>query len=142
VKAFFARSWKGFVTRYLTILLVLLAINYIVKDTYTSQSNQIEAENLRQSNMEVSHKVVGNDLHLKFDLANFELSFENVGKEKVKDQGHIHLYIDGDKVMKIYKPDYVWKDLETGRHHVRVELAHNNHEPYGVEESFHIKIEE
>jgi hypothetical protein len=141
-KAFFARSWKGFVTRYLTILLVLLAINYMVKHTNTSQSNQIEAENLTQSNMEVSHEVVGNDLHLDFDLADFQLSFENVGKEKVEGQGHIHLYIDGQKVMKIYESQYIWKNLETGKHHVRVELAHNDHEPYGVEEFFYVTIEE
>lgn len=140
LKAFFARSWKGFVTRYLTILLVLLAINYMV-NTDTSQSNQIEAQNA-QSSMKVSHEVVGKDLHLDFDLANFELSFENVGKEKIKGQGHIHLYIDGEKVIKIYDPHYVWKNLDTGRHHVRVELAHNNHEPYGVEEFFYVTIEE
>jgi hypothetical protein len=141
-KAFFARSWKGFVTRYLTILLVLLAINYMVKHINTSQPNQIEAENLTQSNMEVTHEVVGNDLHLDFDLADFQLSFENVGKEKVEGQGHIHLYIDGQKVMKIYESQYVWKNLETGKHHVRVELAHNDHEPYGVEEFFYVTIEE
>lgn len=142
VKAFFARSWRGFVTRYLTILIVLLAINYMVKNTNTSQFNQIEAENLTKSNIEVSRNMVGNELHLDFDLADFQLSFENVGKEKVEGQGHIHLYIDGEKVMKIYETHYVWKNLEPGRHHVRVELAHNDHEPYGVEEFFYVNVEE
>lgn len=141
-KAFFARSWKGFVTRYLTILLVLLAINYMVKHTNTSQSNPVEVENLTQSNMEVSHKVVGNELHMDFDLGNFQLSLENVGKEKVEGEGHIHLYIDGQKVMKIYEPHYVWKNLEPGRHQVKVELAHNDHDLYGVEELFYVTIEE
>jgi hypothetical protein len=140
VRVFFARSWKGFVTRYLTILVVLLAINYMVKHYNTT--NEIEAENPIQPRMKVSHEIVGKDLHLDFDLADFELSIENVGKEKNTGQGHIHLYIDGDKVMKIYKPHYVWKNLETGRHHVKVELAHNDHEPYGIEESFYVKIKE
>jgi hypothetical protein len=141
LKAFFARSWKGFVTRYLTILLVLLAINYMVK-TNTSQSNQIEAENHVLAPMVVSHEVVGNDLHLNFDLTDFQLSLENLNQEKIAGQGHIHLYIDGQKVMKIFEPHYVWKSLEPGEHQIRLELVHNDHEPYGVEESFSITVDE
>ena len=128
-------SWKGFLVRYIILLVVLtVAHQLMTSDDPSSTSTDIQ--------MKVTHKVVGKDLHLSFELKNFELSFENVNKEKVNGQGHIHLYIDGDKVMKIYQQEYVWQQLEPGTHEVRIELAHNDHEPVGVEKSFTIEVAE
>lgn len=139
---FWSRSWQGFFTRMLTIVIVLLAINYLINDTETSQSDQIEHQAQPQITMKVKHEVVGNDLHLQVEVSQFELSFESMEKENKIGQGHIHLYVDGKKVTKIFKPDHILKDIAPGEHQIRIELAHNDHQPYGVEETFSITIED
>jgi hypothetical protein len=141
MKAFFSNwSWKGFFSRYFLILAILLLVNYFYQDTDVSRSKQVPPSTQQETTMVTTHKVVGNDLHLEFELTNFTLSLENVNKEKGKGEGHIHLYIDGKKMTKIYDKTYVWKALTKGEHEIRVELAHNDHDPYGVEETFEIDI--
>jgi hypothetical protein len=139
---FWSRGWKGFITRTLTIVIVLLAINYMVKNTETSQTEQIESQHHPQATMNIKHEVIGKDLHLHVELSNFQLSLNSMDKESELGQGHIHLYVDDEKVTKIFEPEYVLKGLEPGVHLIRLELAHNDHESYGVEETFSITIEE
>lgn len=143
MKNFFrSRGWQGFFTRTFIILIVLLAINYMVKNTETSQSDQIENPQHSQATMIIRHEIVGNDLHLHVELTQFHLSVEDMDKENEAGQGHMHLYVDDEKVTKIFEPDYVLKGLEPGVHLIRIELAHNDHEPYGLEETFSITIQE
>lgn len=139
---FWSRGLNAFITRTLTIVIVLLAINYMVKNTETSQTEQIESQQHPQATMNIKHEVRGNDLHLHVELSNFKLSLNNMDKKSEEGQGHIHLYVDDEKVTKIFEPQYVLKELEPGVHLIRLELAHNNHESYGVEETFSITIEE
>ncbi|WP_202079861.1 hypothetical protein [Caldalkalibacillus salinus] len=148
LKMLLARGWKGFVSRYLTILLVLLAINYIVQNT-DQLTGQDEMESIEASDMaaqeenigmNVAYEVVDDTLNLQFQLQNVDLSLEQMDQDDQMGQGHIHLYIDGEKVSKIFETTYTWEGLEPGHHEVKVELAHNNHEPYGVEETFSINV--
>lgn len=57
--------------------------------------------------------------------------------EKVNDtetesgEGHAHIYVDGEKVARLYGPWFhLGMDLEPGEHEVRVELNANDHRPY------------
>lgn len=57
--------------------------------------------------------------------------------EKVNDaetesgDGHAHLYVDGEKVARLYGPWYhLDTDLDPGEHEVRVVLNANDHRPY------------
>jgi hypothetical protein len=141
MKAMFSNwSWKGFFGRYFLILTILLLVNYFFQDTDVSRSKQVPSSNQQEVSMKSKHEIVGNDLHLEFELTNFTLSLENVNKEKIQGEGHIHLYIDGKKMTKIYDKSYVWKALAKGKHKIRVELAHNDHETYGIEETFEINV--
>ena len=133
-------SWKGFFVRYLLILALLLAANYMFKNTDASQTDELNHVHSVKPSMSVDHKIVGSELHLTFTLTNFELSLENVNKDKVENQGHIHLYVDGEKVAKIYDTEYVVKDLTPGSHELRLELAHNDHDSVGIDETIKITI--
>ena len=44
--------------------------------------------------------------------------------------GHAHLYIDGEKVGRVYDPTYRTDPLSPGRHEIRVELNTNDHRAY------------
>lgn len=90
--------------------------------------------------LEVSHQLVNRDLHLTLKVTNFTFSLENMGKENKDGEGHVHLYVDGKKVMKLFANSYVWKDMQPGQHLVTVELAHNNHDSYGVKQEFQVDV--
>jgi hypothetical protein len=90
--------------------------------------------------LDVTHALKENDLYLSLKVEGFSFSLENMGKEKRPGEGHVHLYLDGKKVAKIFEPQYVLKDLPSGHHEVVVELAHNNHESYGVKKSLHVTV--
>jgi hypothetical protein len=88
----------------------------------------------------VAHRLQGDDLHLQLTVSGFTFSLENMGKENRYGEGHVHLYLDGKKVAKIFGPQYVYRDVPSGRHDVMVELAHNNHDSYGIKQTFQIDI--
>jgi hypothetical protein len=90
--------------------------------------------------LDVTHSLKENDLYLNLKVTGFRFSVENMGKENRNGEGHIHLYLDGKKVAKVFESQYVLKDLPAGQHQVVVELAHNNHESYGVKRSFHVVV--
>lgn len=90
--------------------------------------------------MEVTYSLQGDDLQLKLTVTNFSFSLENMGKENKFGEGHVHLYLDGKKVAKIFEPEFTYKDIKAGTHEVVIELAHNNHESYGVKKTFQIEV--
>ena len=49
-------------------------------------------------------------------------------------EGHIHLYIDGKKVTRIYGNWYYLPELPPGRHEIRVGLTGNSHEMLMVQD--------
>jgi len=110
---------------------------------YAVQSATTEApvDHHQTPGLEVSHSLKGNDLHLKLKVTGFTFSVENMGKDNRNGEGHIHLYVDGKKVAKIFDSHYVLKDLPAGHHEVVVELAHNNHDSYGVKRSLHVQVQ-
>jgi hypothetical protein len=90
--------------------------------------------------LEVKHSLQQDDLHLQLTVQHFSFSLENMGKDNKAGEGHVHLYLDGKKVAKVFEPTYVLKDIPPGKHEVTVELAKNNHESYGVQQKFQIEI--
>lgn len=163
LKRMLERSWKGFFTRYITILLILLAINYMVQnketifggpvqdDTVEVNTNEdhlhlnedaadVDQGTAPKPQMEVSYKLTGSDLQLSFELKHFELSLDRMDKGNKYGEGHIHLYVDGQKVTKIFENEYTLKGLSTGKHEIKIELAHNNHEPYGIDQVFTLEV--
>lgn len=63
------------------------------------------------------------------DITAFEFAPEKAGHENVDGQGHIHLYVDGEKKGRLYGPWWHLGGLSAGTHEVTVELTANNHAP-------------
>ncbi len=60
-------------------------------------------------------------------LAGFRLAPERVSTDHVDGEGHMHLYVDGEKVARLYGLWHHLDHLEPGDHEVRVELSANDH---------------
>jgi hypothetical protein len=59
---------------------------------------------------------------------NFRFTPEKVGTDDIRyDEGHAHLYINGEKINRIYGNYYNVDSLEPGTHHIKVTLNGNNH---------------
>ena len=70
--------------------------------------------------------------NLRIHTTNFRIVPENVSTTHVDGEGHMHLYIDGTKVSRIYGEWHHIGVLEPGEHEVRVELSSNNHSTLAV----------
>ncbi len=124
------------------IVLLLIQL-FTTNRSVSSQAHSPQADSVTAAaapTLQVTSKVSGRDLHLQMTVTGFTFSLENMGKENRYGEGHVHLYIDDKKVAKIFAPQFVWKDVQPGSHQVVVELAHNNHESYGVKQSFQIHV--
>jgi hypothetical protein len=55
---------------------------------------------------------------------------ENASTAPVMGEGHAHLYVNGEKVARVYGEWYYLGALEEGTHEVRVTLNANNHSDY------------
>ncbi len=64
---------------------------------------------------------------------NFRLAPENVSTDHVDGEGHMHLYIDGEKVTRLYGDWLQLPALAPGHHDIRVELSANDHSVVAVD---------
>ena len=60
----------------------------------------------------------------------FTFSPENVNGAHVAGEGHAHIYVDGEKITRVYTPWHHLGDIEPGEHEIRVTLNANSHEEY------------
>lgn len=138
---------KRFVFRLMLLVAFAACVElllYLNKDTSETNSpvQAVEETAVQQQtpSLDVKYSLQQDDLHLQLAVTHFSFSVEQMGKENKDGQGHVHLYLDGKKVAKIFEPTYVLKDIAAGKHEVMVELAHNNHESYGVSQRFQIEV--
>ena len=60
-------------------------------------------------------------------VESFTFVAESVNQVNAPNQGHAHLYVDGEKVTRLYGTAYHLADLSPGRHAVTVGLNANDH---------------
>lgn len=70
--------------------------------------------------------------NLRIDTTGFTFAPEEVGGEHVQGHGHAHIYVDGEKVARVYGPDYHLDGIAAGEHTIRVVLNTNGHQEYAV----------
>ncbi len=68
------------------------------------------------------------------DTRNFRFTPENVGNTNISNEGHAHLYLNGEKVARLYSP---WhhlsgKLLREGINRLEVEFSTNDHSVWGA----------
>ena len=61
--------------------------------------------------------------------SNFRLAPENASGDHVDGEGHLHLYINGEKVARVYETWYQMPPLPAGTHEITVALQTNDHAP-------------
>jgi hypothetical protein len=66
--------------------------------------------------------------NLRFVLSNFEFAPQRVGQQASFGEGHAHLYLDGEKIARIYNEWYHLPPLPEGSHELKVSLHGNGHE--------------
>ena len=72
-------------------------------------------------------------VNLFVDIEDFDIAPENASTDPVDGQGHLHLYVDGERVARFYNTALHLGDLTPGEHEITVEVSANNHSPYAVD---------
>ncbi len=70
--------------------------------------------------------------NLQVSVENFTITPENASTEHVDGEGHMHIYVDGEKLTRLYGEWWHLNGLTEGDHEVMVELSANDHRPYAV----------
>jgi hypothetical protein len=71
--------------------------------------------------------------NLRIDTTDFRIVPENVSTTHIDGEGHMHLYVDGEKVSRLYGEWHHIGALTPGEHEVRVELSANDHSAMAVD---------
>ncbi len=72
--------------------------------------------------------------NLQLQTTNFEFAPERVNGESTFDEGHAHLFVNGEKRGRIYSNWHHITDLAPGENLIRVTLNSNGHEAFIVED--------
>ena len=72
----------------------------------------------------------GWNLHIM--TQDFLFAPERASMEHSPGEGHAHLYVDGEKIGRLYGPWYHISELSPGQHEIRVTLNANDHRDYTV----------
>lgn len=64
---------------------------------------------------------------------NFEFAPEHSGQEHIFGEGHAHLYVDGEKIARMYGKWYHISSLEPGQREITAGLYTNDHRSYAVQ---------
>lgn len=70
--------------------------------------------------------------NLRLTTENFTFAPEHAGGEHVPGEGHAHVYVDGEKLGRIYGEWFHLDNLEPGAHDIRVTLNANTHADYAT----------
>ena len=62
----------------------------------------------------------------------FNFAPENVNGDHVDGEGHAHVYVDGQKLIRVYTPWLHLDKLEPGMREIKISLNANSHEAYTV----------
>lgn len=71
--------------------------------------------------------------NLRVQTLNFEFAPQRVGMDHVPGEGHAHLYINGEKITRIYGEWYYLETLPEGAQEISVGLYANNHQALAVD---------
>jgi hypothetical protein len=69
-------------------------------------------------------------INLSVRAPGFEVAPRSASTDPVAGQGHYHLYLDGEKVLRFYNDDIYFGGVVAGEVNVRVELSANDHSTY------------
>ena len=72
----------------------------------------------------------GGGVNVRIDPTGFAFTPESVNGDHVAGEGHAHIYVDGEKIGRVYGAWFFLGGLTPGGHEVRVTLNANTHQGY------------
>ncbi|MEL7155263.1 MAG: hypothetical protein AAFN30_01545 [Actinomycetota bacterium] len=72
-------------------------------------------------------------INLFVELEDFRIAPEHASTDPVDGEGHLHLYVDGERVMRFYNTALHLGDLAPGERELTVEVSANDHRAYAVD---------
>ena len=69
----------------------------------------------------------GGGWNIRAELEGLRLAPENVSTAHVDGEGHMHIYVNGEKIARMYGLWHHLGNLEPGTHEVRIDLSSNDH---------------
>ncbi|NEP58924.1 MAG: hypothetical protein F6K31_18200 [Symploca sp. SIO2G7] len=78
----------------------------------------------------IVHKDTMKGWNLEIKVSNFKFAPENANKEHISGEGHAHLYINNEKITRLYSNWFYLDNLEPGRYKITVTLNSNSHENF------------
>jgi hypothetical protein len=76
----------------------------------------------------IVHPDVIRGWNLEVKVSNFRFAPEKINQESNAQEGHAHLYINGEKLTRLYGSWYYLASLNPGQHKITVTLNANGHE--------------
>jgi hypothetical protein len=76
----------------------------------------------------IVHPDVRRGWNLEIQVTNFRFAPEHVNQSSTPTEGHAHLYIDGEKITRLYGNWYYLESLPPGQREITVGLSANGHE--------------
>ncbi len=70
--------------------------------------------------------------NVSIETTKFTFAPDNVNEENVVGEGHAHLYVDGEKIGRLYGPNFHYSGSVEGSATFRVALNSNMHSEYAV----------
>ena len=81
----------------------------------------------------VVHADPGGGYNVQLITSNFQFTGPFVNTAPVANEGHGHLFVDGEQVARLYSDWFFIGDLHEGLHEIRATLNANNHLPWAVD---------
>lgn len=125
----------------------LVSFILVSKSVASSQSHNLLVDNQHNQTREHQHKmmeipagqpvpkvdlVVYKDAmkgwNLQAKVVNFNFAPESINKAAKSGEGHAHLYVNGQKITRLYSSWYYLENLKPGKNEVTVSLNANSHE--------------
>jgi hypothetical protein len=96
------------------------------------------AEDGKKRTLAVKHYVRGKDVLIECVVDRF--SFVKGKKIKKDGEGHIDVYLNGQKVKEVSTAAFIVKGLPSGKHSIRLEFVHNDSSKYDLFHEFEVNI--
>ncbi|BAU65277.1 hypothetical protein STA3757_26580 [Stanieria sp. NIES-3757] len=129
---------------------ILLFITALVSLVFSSHSNRLLAHEQEQHNVTqepmhhemlnipdnqpiptvdlIVHEDAKQGWNLEIKTTNFQFAPDKVNQKGALDEGHAHLYVNGEKVTRIYDNWYYLSELKPGMNEIKIKLNTNKHE--------------
>jgi len=96
--------------------------------SHTHGAMEVPANQLLPTVKLIAHPDARKGWNLEVQITNFKFAPEHVNQTSIPTEGHAHLYIDGEKITRLYGNWYYLGSLPPGEHEITVTLNANGHE--------------